>query len=163
MLIVVEGNEGTGKTTLIDRLSEQLPFIRIKYSKDCENIFPDLEYFAFNRSLFVLDRGFVTDMVYRIRDGKQGQTSLAEIAELCKRGWVKIIFCNNDNGYEDALRRGENNITTRTDYDYVTGTFDRIKALLKCFTNVETFDYNYKCTSIDDVLKFIERRDNNAV
>lgn len=155
MLIIIEGNEGTGKTTLINNLEEHLPFVRLKYSKDVKNIELLLQFAANSEELFVADRSFVTDMVYRIFDGKKGKMSLQSIGTICYSN-VKIVMCDNDTGYEDAMKRGEKNITDKKDYDYITNTFYKIIRLLRSFTNIEIFQYDFHYTSVEEVVNFIK-------
>lgn len=157
MLVIIEGNEGTGKTTLINQLKEHMPFISVKYSKECKHMFESLEFYAKSKQLYVLDRGFVTDMVYRINDLRVGQTSLQEIGVLANMS--KIIFCESDTGYEDAMKRGENNITDINQYQYIDSLFDAVLKLLSSFTRVDIMRYRYGWNSVEHVVKFIKEED----
>lgn len=157
MLVLIEGNEGVGKTILIEQLSSRLRFITAKYpAGHFAQLERTLESFVYSDDLFVLDRGFVSDMVYRIRDKKRGQTSLAFIANLCESGLVKIVFCDNPGGYKNAMERGETNVVLKKDHDDITATFNKIKQLLTSFTNIQIMSYDYSVQNVDDVVNFIK-------
>lgn len=163
MIVLIEGNEGTGKTTLINELSKQIPFAIVKYPKEFKDTFNLLETFAVSDRLFVLDRSFVSDIVYRRLDHQKGQMNLEQIGRLCedRKDRMKIVFCNHDKAFENAMRRGEDNIKVESVHKLLDNEFYSVKNLLRCFTDIETFDYNYDYTSVEDVLKFI-RRDWNV-
>lgn len=157
MLIIVEGNEGSGKTTLIKQLAKKIPFVYVKYPKEIKNVYQMLDNFAADNNMFVCDRSFISDIVYRRLDHKRGQMSLFQIGKLCgdKTSRIKIIFCSNKNAFKNALERGEDNITVEAVHKILEAEFYSVKNMIKCFTDIETFDYDYEQQNVDDVIKFI--------
>ena len=157
MLIIIEGNEGVGKTTLINQMEEKIPFIRVKYPKEIKDTYLVLDSFAMSNQIFVLDRSFISDIVYRTLDHQKGQMNLFQIGRLTGRtNDIKIVFCHNENGFLNAITRGENNITTESKYKIIENGFYVIEELMKCFTDIEIFDYDYEYDSVDDVIEFIK-------
>ena len=159
MLLLIEGNEGVGKTTLINQLAERIHFVTVKYPKEVKKTFQMLYNFIKDEILYVLDRGFISDLVYRSLDHKRGQTTLYQIGQLCSSpSGIKIIFCNNKNAFENAMKRGETNITVEPLHKIIDNRFFFVEEMIKNFTDIETFDYNYEYQSIDDVIEFIRGR-----
>lgn len=157
MIVFVEGNEGTGKTTLINQLLEKTTIATVKSSKDFTGLFRLYIEFANSPQVYVMDRGFITDLVYRIWDKKQGHMSLYQIGNLCANSAnVRVIMCHNFNGFENALKRGENVVTCQKDYDRIDQIFDDILSMIENFTDLDIYHYNYQYQSVDDVIKFIE-------
>ena len=156
MLILIEGNEGSGKTTLINQLAEKIPFVTVKYPKEVKNTYQMLDNFVKDRLLYVLDRSFISDIVYRRLDHKRGQMTLYQIGTLCgSPSGIKIIFCRNKNAFNNAMVRGETNITVESVHKLLENEFYSVEEMLKNFTDVEIFDYDYEYQNVDDVIAFI--------
>lgn len=159
MLIIVEGNEGTGKTTLINQLAEEIPFVTIKYPKEVKNTFQMLNNFIKDNILYVLDRSFISDLVYRRLDHKRGQMTLYEIGQLCSSpSGIKIIFCHNKDAFKNAMKRGETNITVDSIHKILDDGFYIIEEMLKNFTDIEIFDYDYEYQDVNDVISFLQTK-----
>ena len=158
MLVIVEGNEGAGKTTLINELSKIITFALVKYPKEFKDTYLMLDNFAVSNNLFICDRSFISDIVYRRLDHKRGQMSLYQIGKLCgdRSQRIKIIFCSNKNAFKNAMERGEDNIKVESVHKILDGEFYSARNLINCFTDIDTFDYDYEYNSVDDVLSFIE-------
>ena len=161
MLIIIEGNEGTGKTTLINQLAEKTPFIMVKYPKEIKNTYQMLDNFAKSDDLYILDRSFISDIVYRRLDHKKGQMNLFQVGRLCgdNERRIKIVFCRHHNAFNNAIARGENNIRVESVHKILDDEFFSIEELIKNFTDIEVFDYNYEYQNVDDVINFIKGKE----
>lgn len=155
MLVLIEGNEGAGKTTLIKNLAQHLDFITVKYSKNMKDLNRLFDMCTRDKNIYVFDRGFISDLVYRIYDGEPGHHTLSEIGELCH--YTKVIFCQNENAYEKAIARGEDNITNSVDHLFIESLFEDVIQMLKSFTRASVMYYDYDTDSINDVVKFIKK------
>lgn len=158
MIVMIEGNEGTGKTTLINSLMLKLTASTVKTSRGFKDLYGLYETMAKSNSLYILDRGFVTDLVYRGIDNQKGDFTLYQIGKLCGdyTSKIKIIYCYHDNAFKNAMERGETNITVESVHTLLTSEFRRFENMIECFTDLETMDYNYEYQSVDDVIKFIK-------
>lgn len=156
MLILIEGNEGSGKTTLINNLLKKLPIVTIKYSKDCKKINTLYQLLYGYNDYVVFDRSFITDLVYRIYDKKVGQMSLKDIGTLFDAFEIKIIFCTNEDGFENAISRGEENIKSKAAYESINQIYDNVLSMIKSFEGVEIRTYNYRYDTVDDMVNFIK-------
>lgn len=160
MVILIEGNEGTGKTTLINELLKKMNACSIKISRRFSNLCELYEELTESPQLYIFDRGFITDLVYRCLDGETGDLPLSYIGRLCRERSrnIKIVFCNNEKAFENAIKRGEDNVTIKSEHERIELGFAYFEQMMKSFTNIETFDYNYEYQSVDDVIEFIKGR-----
>lgn len=156
MLIFVEGNEGTGKTTLINQLIKEVPAVVVKYPKEVKNVYRLLDKLRDSKQIVIFDRGLITDLVYRMWDHKPGQMSLSKIGEILDWPDIVIIFCNHKKGYENAMKRGEDFITDPKVYEIIDDNFFRVKTMIECFTDAKTFSYNYEYQDVNDVIKCLK-------
>ncbi len=157
MLIIVEGNEGTGKTTLINEIIKKLPCVVVKYPKEVKNTRLLLEKLIYSGQTVICDRSFITDIVYRLWDKKSPQMSLYDISALLHNysESIKVIFCENKNSFNNSQIRGEDFITDKKVYNEINENFARIKTLLELFTEVKIYNYDYEYDNVDNVINFI--------
>lgn len=155
-LIIVEGADGTGKTTLVNKLVEQgaipLPII----PRDVENYDVLLNTFvtiAANTTRdCVMDRSVFTDVVYRyVTGGKMMNSKLDDITRMLYRNWAIIIHCVNGNYFERAMERGEDNITDKVTAKKIFDAYDFLMFILKGYCSLNVVKYNY-----DDKLSVAE-------
>lgn len=159
MLIFIEGNEGTGKTTLIEELVKKMPAVVVKYPKEVKNTYELIKNLNLSKQTVIFDRSFITDLAYRMWDKKPGQMTLSEITTILN--WdIRIIFCHHKNAYENSIKRGEDFITDETTHKLIEDNFFRVKSLINSFTNAKTFDYNYEYQNVEDVIDFIEYKEH---
>lgn len=160
MIILVEGTDGSGKTTLCNRLRFE-GYVPLNVVQDDEQYLKYKEY-ASEELIYVCDRSFLSDLVYRLEDGKERQgMDLEHMLNILNSG-VKIIFCHSDTSYIDSMRRGETNITSKCRNDAINHLYNLIYRMLKIFTDVPVMDYNWKSDELSSVIKFIEGRESDG-
>ena len=161
MILMVEGNEGTGKTTLINSLIRRSSSCLVKTGRRFKDLYNLYDMMSKSNSLYLLDRGFITDLVYRGLDREKGDLTLYQIGKLCgdNQSRIKIVFCYHDNSFKNSIERGEDNITVEQVHNLINAEYRKYENLIKCFTNIETMNYNYEYQSVDDVIKFMKGGD----
>lgn len=158
MLVILEGVDGSGKTTLCNQLKEkglivEPPVGRLEH-------FPYSKWLALmaKRDITVVDRSFITELVYRTVDGKfPGTMNLAEMCGILEDS--KIILCETDTAFEDSMVRGEDNITNKETSKQIQQVYQIITTMLSKFTEAKMFTYDWKHQTVDDVLKFIYKEE----
>ena len=110
MLILVEGADGSGKTTLVNQLSEYFPTMRINRGNNhLKELYDNLT--CMNEDI-VLDRSFITDVVYRLAlDDDIGTDGINMFYMDCILRDSIVIYCKTVTQFDDAKSRGEDNIT----------------------------------------------------
>lgn len=156
MLIIVEGPDGSGKSTLVKKLTE-LNYVEIKtiYRSNNEyNIWKVLLKELTNSSInYVMDRCFISEWIYRcLKKDVKPTLSLQDILNLCNNTNFKFVFCKNDNAYKNAKKRGETYITSKKEHDTLCKYYDFVNDTLCLFTECDVLVYDY---TKDDVRKLL--------
>ena len=160
MLIILEGGDGSGKTTLCKQLVEAGAVAnKIEYGcKDYFNKYNDL----INENVYnVLDRSFITDLVYRLNDNKA-----RDVADLSGMSIILdalypypiLIHCETETSFEDSMKRGEDNITNKEDAECIKVIYNLICKMIKKFTKTSVLKYNWKVNNVNDVIRFINSK-----
>lgn len=154
MIVFVEGADGSGKSTLVGELSKNYPIIYVsrKSQNDWTQIWIELQKAAVSH-VIVADRCFISDYVYRLNDGEKGDYNIYSVLALLKCACV--IYCKTDTQFDDAMERGEDNITQRSVADDISNLYDVVMRILKK-EGVNVMNYNWKEQNVDDVLNFIK-------
>lgn len=160
MLIILEGGDGSGKTTLCKQLVEAGAVAnKIEYGcKDYFNKYNDL----INENVYnVVDRSFITDLVYRLNDNKT-----RDVADLSGMSIILdalypypiLIHCETETSFEDGMKRGEDNITNKEDAECIKVIYNLICKMIKKFTKTSVLKYNWKVNNVNDVIRFINSK-----
>ena len=163
MIILVEGADGSGKTTLCEQLCKYTNFERLDVEQDNQQ---DIQYLLakFSNTYYVCDRSFISDLVYRLHDGKPRRgMGLREMSYICSETGVIIVHCKSGTEYEDSMSRGEDNITIKTDSDDIVAIYDKIISMFNIFSSVPVIKYNWRIDNINDVINFVKGGKTNAV
>lgn len=158
MLVIVEGVDGTGKTTLCKNLYgfniksvKPVPRDNTKQYKNWKKVIN----FCRNCN-YTVDRSFISELVYRIYDGLPVNMYLKDMLKILKK--CVIIYCKTDTAYEDSMQRGETNIVTKKDNEEIAKIYETIMMMLNHFANVPVFVYNWRKGNIYDVVDFIKNQ-----
>lgn len=164
MLVIVEGIDGSGKTTLCNNLKTRGCEV-IRKSRDDRNFsLAEMHSYAVTDKIIVLDRAILTPWAYRIFDGAKldaGDYCFSEALAILLN--AKVIYCNNSNAYHWSMQRGETNITNFDDSERLRNIYDVIIGTIKLYNLSTVFEYDFEKDSVEDVIKFIQGGNNNAV
>ena len=157
MIIYLEGPDGSGKSTLSDAITAELikRDLLVIQTKDgkCDidthprsahrNTAPQLITnfvdMAYKDVIFVLDRGPISDVIYRCYDEYEPVISVDKVVDLLSllKDKVKVIFCNNDIAEQKMLERGDDNPIAINKHKEITNNYRSIMY----FIEHEVFDY----------------------
>ena len=159
MLIIVEGGDGSGKSTLVQKLKT----FNFKIEKPAAlNNRHQFEYYErlalqsiYNEENVILDRSFISELVYRVYDKKKPNLKLSEMFALLK--YCKIILCETGTQFQDALKRGEDNITNEEDSIQIKMLYRHYISLMEQFENVPVLRYNWQKDKMIKVISFINQ------
>ena len=155
MLILVEGADGSGKTTLVNQLSEYFPVMRINRSNDHIKEFYD-NLTCMNEDI-VLDRCFITDLVYRLAldDGIGTDGINMFYMDYILRDSI-VIYCKTVTQFDDAKARGENNITDLKTAQKISKYYDAVMKFINTRTSTHVIKYDWHFDTLEDLVSTIK-------
>lgn len=156
-IIILEGGDGSGKTTLAKQLVDAGAEY-VKFDRNIDNMYREYSNLLLKslHDYVVLDRSFITDIVYRLHDDKKPDNmNLQQMLYIIQSKSVVIIHCETDTSYEDSMRRGEDNITDKQDADAIKILYNVIIKMFEKYTKVPVFKYNWQKQKPIEVIKFI--------
>lgn len=155
MTIFVEGPDGSGKTTLIKQLSNRYSNVSISRMEEDSLLWSKLINFAKSlpNKFILVDRSPLTEYVYRAEDRNESKFPYSSVVKWLRQG--KIIYCNNNDSFENAIRRGEDNITVKSRHDKIRQFYDTFIPTLES-EGIPVMYYNWQENCLDDVIKFVE-------
>ena len=159
MFVLVEGIDGSGKSTLVNELSK---YYSIIVSKNKNNMVYLSNLTMLSDEVYVCDRSVLSDMAYRIFDGEEPYCSLMQILNLVKHSI--IIYCKNKHSYKKSIERGEDNIINKKDSKKLSDIYDTIMSMFKVYGVCENIlEYDYEKYELDMVRCYIESLTNNKM
>ena len=136
MIIVIEGADGSGKTTLAEQLSKQTKYPIIHKSNpksEMEKLAQMGEYLQLVRSSknFIFDRCWYSEMAYGPVFRDKSYISYPQMYELEKqlaKAGAIIIYCSGPKAalWMRCQKRGEEFVTSRVDFEKVYDNFEEI-------------------------------------
>ena len=155
MLILVEGADGSGKTTLVNQLSEYFPIMRINRGNDHIKEFYD-NLTCMNEDI-VLDRCFITDVVYRLAlDDGIGTDGINMFYMDCILRDSVVIYCKTVTQFDDAKARGENNITDLKTAQTISKYYDAVMKFINTRTSTHVIKYDWHFDTPEDLVSTIK-------
>lgn len=159
MLIILEGGDGSGKTTLHKKLikagAKSISILR----HDNLAMYKYMECLHQPERYFVMDRSFITDLVYRINDGeKRDVMNLMDMATILRHINLIIIHCETDTSFEDGMKRGEDNITDKTEAETIKSIYRLVMKMLTIFADTKVLHYDWHLDDDNEVIRFINRK-----
>lgn len=148
MLYIVEGADGSGKTTFINQFTADLneeDYLCWRSNRKLKNqykVWNNLKKLS-KRKIVITDRSFISEIIYRaIKYDKLNTINLKEIAKLLDEN-ITIIYCKNDNAYANAKKRGEIYVRSAEEHKKICIAYDVIMEMIKQFTTSKVIEYNY--------------------
>ena len=178
MIIQLEGPDGSGKSTLAraikEALYEMVPvwYDNIEYiiptkptAKDRLNekeLFKRLVKIAKSKTVYILDRGPISDVIYRVFDSYNSVTTLPKIIKFFEEHVVRcfVVFCGTPLAEEKMLERGEDNPTSLNRHKELTKVYNIVEDCFKATIpfNIKHFDYSKnKCSSLISDIEYWTR------
>lgn len=152
MIFIVEGADGSGKSTLIQILSDYGMTFKISRAvKNQYRLWSDLMRVSLERNVnFIADRCPLTDYVYRMSEGKRSEYTIDELIKMFKT--AQLIYCETDTQFQDSILRGEDFVT---DFNMAKTISDTYKYVLKILEQegVIVHRYNWKTDDVNELLK----------
>lgn len=155
MLILVEGADGSGKTTLVNQLNEYFPTLRINRGNDhIPDFYDNLTCMGED---IVLDRSFITDVVYRLAldDGKETDGIDIFYIEHILLDSV-VVYCKTATQYDDAKARGEDNITDLKTAQKISRYYDAVMKFINTRTSTHVIKYDWHFDTVEELVSTIK-------
>ena len=155
MLILVEGADGSGKTTLVNQLGEYFPTMRINRGNNhLKELYDNLT--CMNEDI-VLDRCFITDVVYRLAlDDGIGTDGINMFYMDCILRDSIVIYCKTVTQFDDAKSRGEDNITDLKTAQKISRYYDAVMKFINTTTSTHTIKYDWHLDTVEDLVSTIQ-------
>lgn len=175
MIIYLEGPDGSGKSTLADNIAELCETLKVPYNRFAEQeistnptkpnridkvtLFSRLEAMSTSQKIHILDRGPISDNIYRMFDNYEALGKLEDYLKLFKsfREKILIIYCRTAKAEEAMLARGDDNPVAIRKHKELTKAYDLIMSaiLYTLPANVVKFDFTIE-NETTNTLKLVE-------
>ena len=149
MIIILEGPDGSGKTTLANLLHKQTGFTLLHRSYDTDKA-PDLfnEYAQVLKAgkNCIMDRGWYSELVYgpvMRGSSKISYPQMYELERLATKYGAIIIHCSAPEAtlWKRCLRRGEDYIKDREKFHNICQGFNELFHRMPHLIPVTTYEY----------------------
>ena len=155
MLILVEGADGSGKTTLVNQLNKYFPTMRINRGNNhIKELYDNLT--CMNEDI-VLDRSFITDVVYRLAlDDGIGTDGINMFYMDCILRDSIVIYCKTVTQFDDAKSRGEDNITDLKTAQKISRYYDGVMKFINTRTSTHVIKYDWHFDTVEELVSTIK-------
>lgn len=153
MLVIFEGVDGSGKTTVIKKLKERFGWEEIEWpgkQKDHKAFVEMVKDFTTNHweeihntKVYLMDRGGVGEILYGTLENRFDKFCLPESFSALMDLWKYCVFvhCSNKNAHKNAIIRGEDGIAKNADIHKILSY--SYKEIAYVITNKADIFYDY--------------------
>lgn len=178
MIIYLEGPDGSGKSTLADAIAKDLKSKGYEvdrfaernvnthpqrpYRLNKEHLFDELKYMAKDSGIHILDRGPLSDCIYRIFDDYKPVAGLVEYLPLFKEfsnnGQLVMIYCYTPMAEQAMRERGDDNPVALTRHRELTRCYNMVMGVVNKALHNRVHYYNFMKSKneIDSMVKEVE-------
>ena len=179
MIIYLEGPDGSGKTTLINSMADSLigsgydvdananrfipthPLAKYRPSDvariDEKTMYKYLKTMAKSDTIYIIDRGPISDIIYRTFDDFEPVTTLTNFIEVLRQlPRTKIIYCHNSKAEEMMLKRGDENPIAIAKHKEISKLYELVFERIKydCLCKVVDYDFT-KRQALNEMIGYI--------
>ena len=140
MIIYLEGPDGSGKSTLaneiakylkdegyeVDRFAERNVSTHPTrpYRLDKMHLLDELKYMERDNTVHILDRGPLSDVVYRVFDNYEPVATMTDYLNFFASHAAIIIYCRTGNAEKAMNDRGDDKILVNKEKNEITFLYD---------------------------------------
>lgn len=169
MIIYLEGPDGSGKSTLLNDIANHIhDKFKVDIIRNANQFIPThpkadhrinetLLFYTLrklakdDKAVYIIDRGPISDLVYRVFDSYDWVTTPNKVIEFFKKYSNKImtIYCRTDLAEKKMLERGDENPIAIEKHKEITKLFDLFMSSYKDRVkyNVIRHDYSKKSST----------------
>lgn len=150
MIIIIEGPDGSGKTTLANKIKEQTGYMLLHRSHqtdaNAESLFDEYVQVIKAGKNCIMDRGWYSEMVYGpVMRGVSIITypQMYELERLLAKNGALLIHCTapEQTLWKRCLKRGEDYVTKREAFSKICSGFDALMYDVPHYIPVLTYEY----------------------
>lgn len=161
MIIYIEGVDGSGKTTLADKIAKMCKkekFVYERYAERNISTKPDavnritfeelvekFEFMANDKVLHILDRGPISDCIYRMFDDYEPVGKLQDYISLfdrCKNK-LMIVYARTKKAEEMMRKRGDDNPVAISHHKELSKAYDLVMGIVNTYLNNKIIPYDF--------------------
>jgi thymidylate kinase len=150
MIIILEGPDGSGKTTLAQQISRQTGYLLLhrsqpKSEEDKKRMMDEyIQVIKANKNC-IMDRSWYSEMVYGpvMRDDSViTYPQMYELERMLSKNGALLIYCTAPESvlWKRCLRRGEDYITKHEDFSQICKGFDELMYDVPHYIPVMTYE-----------------------
>ena len=150
MIIIIEGPDGSGKTTLANKIKDQTGYILLHRSHETDagaaSLFEEYAQVIKAGKNCIMDRSWYSEMVYGpvMRDGSDiSFHQMYELERLLAKNGALVIHCTAPEAtlWKRCLKRGEDYVTTKDAFHKICNDFDALMYDVPHYVPVLTYEY----------------------
>ena len=164
MIVLVEGPDGAGKTTLINDLVDYSNDKKVGCTKLTtlprdwpdqfrlwRELFTSLRDYRLSPHIYLIDRSFLSEIIYRmVMNDKEANIKLQDVTTLMK-SVSAIVYCNHKDAYNFAKKRGEDYVTDELTHSRITNGYEIMIGVIEMFTDTDVIYYDLTLNNVVDV------------